>query len=118
MWLHPGIREPQWVQCFKLVIHELPNVQFRSVFVNPVTYNRLPFGVSSAPGVFQCTMESLSSGIPNVLVYLDDILVTGHDQEQRVSNLHEVLVHFRQAGLQLRNQFKVKSVDYLGYAIE
>ena len=65
-------------------------------------YNRLPFGVSSAPGIFQRTMESLLNGIPNVLVYLDDILVTGHTQEQHFSNLHEVLLHFRQAGLRLK----------------
>ena len=36
-------------------------------------YNRLPFGVSSAPGIFQHTMESLLQGIPHVLAYLDDI---------------------------------------------
>ena len=41
-------------------------------------YNRLPFGVLSTPGIFQCTMESLLSGIRNVLVYLDENLVTGH----------------------------------------
>ena len=44
-------------------------------------YNRLPFGVLSTPGIFQHTMESFLSGIPNVLVYLDDILATGHTQE-------------------------------------
>ena len=62
------------------------------------THNGLfSFGVSSAPGILQRTMESLLSGIPNVLVYLDDILVTGHTQEQHVSNLREVLLHFHQA---------------------
>ena len=77
-------------------------------------YNRLPFEVSSAPGIFQCTMESLLSGIPNVLVYLDDILVTGPTQEQHVNNLHEVLGRFHQAGLHLKKkkcQFLVKSVN-------
>ena len=84
-------------------------------------YNRLPFGVSSTPGIFQRTMESLLKGIPNVLVYLDDILVTGHTQERHFSNLHEVLLCFRQAGLRLKKQkcqFLVKSVDYLGYTID
>ena len=55
-------------------------------------YNRLPFGVSLAPGIFQRTMESLLKGIPNVLVYLDDILITGPTQEQHMKNLHAVLI--------------------------
>ena len=40
-------------------------------------YNRLPFGVSSAPAIFQKVMESLLKGIPGVVAYLDDILITG-----------------------------------------
>ena len=44
-------------------------------------YNKLPFGVSSAPGVFQRVMESILSGIPNVVVYIDDILVTGQIED-------------------------------------
>ena len=31
-------------------------------------YNRLPFGVSSAPGIFQRAMESLLQGIPNIAI--------------------------------------------------
>ncbi len=40
-------------------------------------YNRRPFGISSAPGIFQRIMEGLLQDIPRVVVYLDDILVTG-----------------------------------------
>ena len=40
-------------------------------------YARLPFGVDSAPAIFQRTMELLLRGLPHVCVYLDDILVTG-----------------------------------------
>ena len=32
-------------------------------------FNRLPFGISSAPGIFQRTMESLLCDIPRVIVY-------------------------------------------------
>ena len=39
-------------------------------------YNRLPFGVASAPSIFQRTMENLLQGLPHVSVYIDDILVT------------------------------------------
>ena len=54
-------------------------------------YNRLPFGVASAPGVFQRCMENLFQGCKGVLVYLDDILITGHNTENHLANLDKVL---------------------------
>ncbi|XP_033111478.1 uncharacterized protein K02A2.6-like [Anneissia japonica] len=35
--------------------------------------NRLPFVISSAPGIFQCVMIHILQGIPGVVCYLDDI---------------------------------------------
>ncbi|KAK3751535.1 hypothetical protein QZH41_019421, partial [Actinostola sp. cb2023] len=46
-------------------------------------YNRLPFGISSAPGIFQRTMESLLQGIPHVIVRIDDILVSATIEKLR-----------------------------------
>lgn len=37
---------------------------------------RLPFGIKSAPGYFQEIMEQLTKDLPEVAVYLDDVLVT------------------------------------------
>ena len=54
-------------------------------------YNRLPYGISSAPGIFQRTMESLLQGIPNVMVNLDDILITGSTEDLHLETLGEVL---------------------------
>ena len=56
------------------------------------SYQRLPFGVSSAPGTFQRTMETILAGVPRVLVYLDDIIVTEASQEEHMSNLKQVFV--------------------------
>ena len=64
-------------------------------------YNRLPFGVSSAPAIFQRVMESLLQGLSGVVVYLDDILVTGRTEEEHLSRLEEVLTRLEQAGLRL-----------------
>ena len=38
---------------------------------------RLPFGVASAPALFQKLMDSVLQGIQHVICYIDDILVTG-----------------------------------------
>ena len=47
-------------------------------------YTRLPFGIASAPSIFQRTMETILQGIPNVSVYIDDILVTGKSDEEHI----------------------------------
>lgn len=39
-------------------------------------YNRLLFGVASAPSIFQRVMENLLKDIDGVSVYVDDVLVT------------------------------------------
>ena len=67
------------------------------------TYHRLPFGVSSAPGIFQRIIENVLQGIPHVLIYLDDILITGQSTEEHLKNLEEVLLCLEQAGLQLKS---------------
>ncbi|XP_037518699.1 uncharacterized protein K02A2.6-like [Rhipicephalus sanguineus] len=62
-------------------------------------YTRLPFGVASAPAIFQREMDNLFRGMRHVAVYLDDIL---------------------DAGLKLKREkcvFMVPSVEYLGHVI-
>ena len=64
-------------------------------------YNRLCFGIASAPGIFQRTMENLLQGIPNVVVRLDDILIAGPRQAEHFQSLKEVLSRLEKAGIRL-----------------
>ena len=48
-------------------------------------YERLPYGVSSSPGIFQRIMEQLLQNIPMTVVYLDDVLVTGKRQKNTIA---------------------------------
>ena len=84
-------------------------------------YTRLPYGVSSAPGLFQRAMENLLQSLPHVVVYIDDILVTGDSNESHLANLREVLVRLEDAGLRLKKNkcvFMAPSVTYLGHKID
>ena len=84
-------------------------------------YTRLPYGVSSAPGIFQRLMENVLQGIPNVIVYIDDILLTGANDEEHLKTLSLVLDRLEKAGFRARKskcQFMVQSVSYLGHLID
>ena len=61
-------------------------------------YNRLPFGVSSAPSIFQRTMDNLLQGIKGVSVYIDNILISGSTVEEHLWTLDKVLERLRNAG--------------------
>ena len=83
-------------------------------------YLRLPFGVSSAPAIFQRTMETLLQGLHHVCVYLDDILITGRSQQEHLKNLEEVLKRLEEAGMHLKQEkctFLMPEVEYLGHKI-
>ena len=84
------------------------------------SYNRLPFGISSAPSIFQRVMDTLLQGIPGVCVYLDDILITGGSDEEHLARLSEVLRRLVESGMRLKREkcsFLLHSVEYLGHVI-
>lgn len=47
-------------------------------------------------------MEGLLKGVPGVVTYLDDILVTGETDEEHLAALGEVLRRIESAGLHLK----------------
>lgn len=78
-------------------------------------YNRLPFGVASAPAIFQHTMESLLKGIPFVAIYHDDLLITGATVDDHLTNPAKVLARLKEAGLRLKRNkctFMQEAVEY------
>ena len=84
-------------------------------------YSRMPFGISSAPAIFQRAMDNILQGLPNVLCYLDDILITGATDQEHIHNVEEVLKRLQDHGIKLQNSkctFLAKSVEYLGHVID
>ena len=60
-------------------------------------------------------MERVLQGIPNVIVYLDDILVTGKTESEHLNTLSQVLARLEKAGLRAHKskcKFMAKSVVF------
>ena len=54
-------------------------------------YTRLPFGITTAPSLWQRAMEQVLSGLPGLVYYIDHILVTGRTRAEHTTNLQAVL---------------------------
>ena len=81
---------------------------------------RLPLGIKSVPGYFQEIMENLTSDLPGVAVFQDDMLVSGQDANDHLSNLKRSLTRLNDKGLNFcrdRCQFAQPSVEYLGHTL-
>ena len=80
----------------------------------------MPFGVCNAPVTFQrLLMDPVLAGLQwsHCLVYIDDVIVLGHDFENHLQNLQAVFQQLHQAGLKLKPikcTFFQQEVQYLG----
>lgn len=64
-----------------------------TTFITPFRrfhFNRLPFGISSAPEHFQCMMAEITEGLEGVVCHIDDLLVWGRDQREHDAQVHAV----------------------------
>ena len=70
-----------------------------------------------AAAMLQKAMDVILQGLPKVICYLDDILITGSTVEKHLKNLAEVLDRLADHGLKLKQEkcsFLQDSVKYLG----
>ncbi|CAH8550749.1 unnamed protein product [Dicrocoelium dendriticum] len=84
-------------------------------------YNRLPFGVKSAPSIFQQLMDTTLAGITGAAAYLDDIIVMGHTQSDLLNTLDNVLTRIQEHGFYLREDkcdFFLSAMKFLGFILD
>jgi len=82
-------------------------------------FNKLPFGISSAPKHFQRRMSNILTGLPGVVCHVDDILIFGKDQAEHDTRLTAVLQAVQAAGLTLnceKCQFNQTCISFLGHS--
>ena len=95
-----------------------------TTFITPYgrfCFNKLPFGIASAPEHFQCHMNEILRDLLGVICHVDDILVSGRDKNEHDSRLHAVMKRLEAAGVTLNKekcQFSCTKIVFLGHVID
>jgi hypothetical protein len=106
---------------WQIPLHE--DSKLLTTFITPFgrfAFNRLPFGITSAPEIFQRTMSTILQGLEGVVCHMDDILILGATQQEHDSRVRQVLQKLKLAGLTLNDakcEFSKKEITYLGHII-
>ena len=84
-------------------------------------FNKLPFGISSVPELFQRWMNQILEGLEGVPCLMDYVLIFGSDKTQHNTRLTAVLKRLEAAGVTLNSEkceFTRSQVKFLGHVID
>ena len=84
-------------------------------------FNRLAFGIASAPAIWQRAMEKVLVGILKTQCLLDDIIVAGSSMEEHLRLLEQVLERLTQYNLTLNKKkcsFLQPAITYCGFRVD
>jgi hypothetical protein len=99
------------------------NSQKLTTFITPFgrfAFQRIPFGITSAPEIFQGEMIELLRGHEGTEVIMDDILVHGKTVEEHDHRLAQVLTTIRESGLRLNKDkcnIRQRELTYFGHRV-
>jgi hypothetical protein len=97
----------------------IPKTAFTTVF-GQYEFTRLPFGLNSAPAIFQSVMRETLAGILDVHVYIDDIIIASATFDHHLETLDTVLGRLEDVNLKAKLQkceFARTELLYLGHII-
>ena len=100
------------------------NSRHFTTFITPFGrywFNKLPFGISSAPEHFQKRMSNILRGLSGVVCQVDDVLVFGKDAAEHDARLMKALKPIEEAGVTLNEsncQFGKTRIQFLGHVID
>ncbi|CAN2387863.1 Reverse transcriptase (RNA-dependent DNA polymerase), partial [Pristimantis euphronides] len=97
----------------------------KTAFILPMglfEFDRMPFGLSNAPGTFQRLMEKCLGDLnfESVLIYLDDIIVYSHTFEEHLQRLEQVFDRLKKHGLKIKPKkchLFQEEIEYLGHSV-
>ena len=84
-------------------------------------YNRLVFGITSAPAIWQRSMDQILEGVEGTNCILDDMIITGKDDKEHLENLEGVLKRLQANGLRANREkceFFQTKITYCGHEVD
>lgn len=82
--------------------------------------NRMPYGILPATSIFQENVEKLFADLKDVVVFVDDIAITGKDKKTHLKKLEIVLQRLRTQGIRVKKEkclFLKDEIQLLGHII-
>jgi hypothetical protein len=95
-----------------------------TAFITPYgryRFNRLPFGITSAPEHFQRRMNQILDGCDGVVCLMDDVLIFGKTKQEHDKRLRTVLSKIENSGMTLnrkKTQICQTEIEFLGHLID
>ena len=83
-------------------------------------YKRLMFGISSAPEIYQHTIQNVLTGIEGVNNISDDIIIHGKTEEEHDKRLREVMDRLKTRGLTVNKEkleLKMNRLTFMGHVL-
>lgn len=84
-------------------------------------YTRIPYGITSAPYIFQKIIDMTLINLNKVAVFQDDVIIGGNDKLEHIKNVTAVLQRLNDVGFTVKKEkceFFKTSINYLGYHID
>ena len=81
----------------------------------------MPYRVKPASGIFQRFIKNKLSNIPCTVVKIDDILITGKNDEEHLKNIEKVLEILNEADATVNKSkclFFENEIEYIGFLID
>ncbi|GFU35316.1 retrovirus-related Pol polyprotein from transposon 17.6 [Trichonephila clavipes] len=102
--------------CRKYISFIVPDGQFE--------FNKVPFGLSTSPGVFQRYVSSIFRDLTRkgiVISYLDDLVIPAKNEQEGLEKLKIIFEVAKKYGLEIKFkkcQFLKKKIEFLGHIVE
>jgi hypothetical protein len=97
-----------------------PYTAFTVAPYGQLQWTRSAMGLKGCPGSFARLMDITLRGIPNTLVYIDDVLIHGKTQMEAIAVLDKVLQRLAEHNLKVnipKSSFFASKTEYLGHTL-